>query len=167
MAEALGGRLVSMETEAEADYVFDRLVAFHSLWTRTNYNGGPWVGLERVESAWRWSSGADLDWDPWASGEPNETGDKGCFFSFLDGPRRQLDDTFDSNVRRAFIVEFAPEASCPGDLDGNGVVDGGDLGLLLGSWGPCPSPCPADLDGNGAVDGGDLGLMLGAWGVCG
>ena len=167
MAEALGGRLVSMETEAEADFVFDRLVAFHSLWTRTNYNGGPWVGLERVEGAWRWSSGADLDWNPWSPGEPNETGDKGCFFSFLDGPRRQLDDTFDSNVRRAFIVEFAPEVSCPGDLDGNGVVDGGDLGLLLGSWGPCPRPCPADLDQNGVVDGGDLGLMLGAWGVCG
>ncbi|MBC03364.1 MAG: hypothetical protein CMJ34_08700 [Phycisphaerae bacterium] len=49
-----------------------------------------------------------------------------------------------------------------GDLNGDGLVDGGDLGLVLGSWGPCRG-CVADLDGNGIVDGGDLGLILGAW----
>lgn len=33
-------------------------------------------------------------------------------------------------------------AQCvPGDLDGNGIVDGGDLGLLLLQWGEdCPPP---------------------------
>ncbi|MCA9284760.1 MAG: hypothetical protein KDA22_06080 [Phycisphaerales bacterium] len=50
-----------------------------------------------------------------------------------------------------------------GDLDGDGLVDGVDLGLLLGAWGPCTS-CAADLDGNGAVDGADLGLLLANWG---
>lgn len=50
------------------------------------------------------------------------------------------------------------------DLNDDGLVDGGDLGLLLGSWGPCKG-CPADLDGNGIVNGGDLGLLLGAWTV--
>lgn len=54
---------------------------------------------------------------------------------------------------------------CPADLDGSGVVDGADLGLLLGSWGD-PGPVPADLDGSGTVDGADLGLLLGAWGPC-
>lgn len=54
---------------------------------------------------------------------------------------------------------------CPADLDGSGVVDGADLGLLLGSWGD-PGPLPADLDGSGTVDGADLGLLLGAWGAC-
>ena len=49
-----------------------------------------------------------------------------------------------------------------GDINGDGLVNGGDLGLVLGSWGPCPG-CPEDLDGNGNVDGGDLGLLLGAW----
>jgi hypothetical protein len=47
------------------------------------------------------------------------------------------------------------------DLDGNGVVDGSDLAILLGSWGGSGS---ADLDGNGVVDGGDLAQMLGSWG---
>ena len=49
-----------------------------------------------------------------------------------------------------------------GDINGDGLVNGGDLGLVLGSWGPCGG-CPEDLDGNGIVDGGDLGLLLGAW----
>ena len=53
---------------------------------------------------------------------------------------------------------------CPGDLDGSGTVDGGDLGSMLGAWGT--SDPAADLDGSGTVDGGDLGLMLGAWGAC-
>lgn len=49
-----------------------------------------------------------------------------------------------------------------GDLDGDGLVNGSDLGSLLGEWGPCPG-CPADLDGSGIVDGSDLGALLGAW----
>ncbi|MFO0962367.1 MAG: M14 family zinc carboxypeptidase [Phycisphaerales bacterium] len=48
------------------------------------------------------------------------------------------------------------------DIDGSGVVDGADLGLLLGAWGQGSSP--ADLDDNGVVDGADLGILLGSWG---
>jgi len=53
--------------------------------------------------------------------------------------------------------------SCAGgeDLNGDGVVDGADLGLLLGEWG---GPGAGDLNGDGTVDGADLGLLLGAWG---
>ena len=50
------------------------------------------------------------------------------------------------------------------DINGDGVVDGADLGSMLAAWGPCPPPpCPADLDGNGIVNGGDLGLLLAGW----
>ena len=48
------------------------------------------------------------------------------------------------------------------DIDGNGVVDGADLGLLLGAWGS--TECTADLNQDGIVDGADLGLLLGDWG---
>ncbi|MFO0962570.1 MAG: LamG domain-containing protein [Phycisphaerales bacterium] len=51
----------------------------------------------------------------------------------------------------------------PADLDGDGVVGGSDLGILLGSWGPCAGDCGADLDCSGSVDGSDLGIMLGSW----
>jgi CxxC motif-containing protein (DUF1111 family) len=55
--------------------------------------------------------------------------------------------------------------ACPGDFNENGVVDGGDLGLMLVAWGSC-AECPEDLNGDGNVNGADLGLMLVAWGVC-
>lgn len=53
----------------------------------------------------------------------------------------------------------------PADLNGDGVVNGADLGVMLGAWGACPPPpCVADLTGDGTVDGADLGVLLGAWG---
>jgi len=48
-----------------------------------------------------------------------------------------------------------------GDLDGDGVVDGADLGLLLVYFGTA-EPL-ADLNDDGVVDGSDLGLLLVAW----
>jgi hypothetical protein len=48
------------------------------------------------------------------------------------------------------------------DLNNDGVVDGADLGALLGAWGPC-SGCAADLNDDGVVNGADLGTLLGAW----
>lgn len=47
------------------------------------------------------------------------------------------------------------------DLNGNGAVDGADLGLLLAGWG---QRAPGDLDGDGTVAGSDLGILLAAWG---
>ena len=58
----------------------------------------------------------------------------------------------------AVVAVRVPQASA--DLDGSGVVDGTDLGLLLGAWGTAG---PGDLDGNNVVDGTDLGMLLGAW----
>lgn len=57
---------------------------------------------------------------------------------------------------------------CPGDLNGDGTVDGADLGLIVGAWGPCPdgAACPGDLTLDGVVSGDDLGALLGAWGGC-
>lgn len=50
-----------------------------------------------------------------------------------------------------------------GDLNGDGFIDGADLGQLLGSWGGCGTPCPADLNDDNTVDGADLGTLLGNW----
>ncbi len=56
------------------------------------------------------------------------------------------------------------DVTCIGDLNGDGIVDGADLTILLGAWGT-DDPV-ADLNEDGLVDGADLTLMLGAWGVC-
>jgi len=54
--------------------------------------------------------------------------------------------------------------NCPADLDGNGSVGSGDLGILLAAWGSMGGA--ADLDGSGTVGSGDLGILLAAWGAC-
>ena len=56
--------------------------------------------------------------------------------------------------------------ACVGDLECDGLVDGNDLGVLLGAWGACTGTCPADLNEDGFVNGDDLGGLLGAWGAC-
>jgi len=55
------------------------------------------------------------------------------------------------------------QATCPADLNGDGVVNGADLGALLQQWGTSGS---ADLNNDGIVNGADLGLLLSAWGSC-
>ncbi len=66
-----------------------------------------------------------------------------------------------------FVVErfvCASSTPCSGDVNGDGAVDGADLGLLLTAWGSANKS--ADINGDGAVDGADLGLLLTAWGSC-
>lgn len=46
-----------------------------------------------------------------------------------------------------------------GDLTGDGVVNGADLGMLLALWGT-PG---GDLDGDGTTSGADLGTLLANW----
>lgn len=56
---------------------------------------------------------------------------------------------------------------CIGDFNGDGVVDGADLSVLLGFWGVCNEvDCIADLNFDGVINGMDLTILLGRWGVC-
>jgi len=63
-------------------------------------------------------------------------------------------------------VSVTVASSCPADLNGDGIVTGSDLGILLGEWGTSGGSTGADLDGNGIVSGSDLGILLGDWGPC-
>lgn len=45
----------------------------------------------------------------------------------------------------------------PADLNGDGTVNGADLGLLLIGW---STAGPGDINGDGTVNGADLGLLL-------
>ena len=51
----------------------------------------------------------------------------------------------------------------PADLNGDGHVDGADLGFVLASFGT--SDPSGDVDGNGFVDGADLAAVLAAFGL--
>jgi hypothetical protein len=47
------------------------------------------------------------------------------------------------------------------DINGDGVVGGPDLAILLAAWETADAA--ADLNGNGVVDGPDLSILLAAW----
>jgi hypothetical protein len=59
-------------------------------------------------------------------------------------------------------VADSARASCPGDLNGDGIVDAADIAAILANWG-APE---GDLDGDGVVGGADIGLLLSGWGAC-
>jgi len=73
------------------------------------------------------------------------------------GPQADFDNV------RLFAGPYTPPLV--GDINGDGIVNGADLGIILGSWGACAlcNDCPADLTGDCVVDGADLGVLLGAW----
>ena len=39
----------------------------------------------------------------------------------------------------SLAVSVEARAQCAGDMNGDGVVNGADLGALLGAWGSCDS----------------------------
>ena len=71
-----------------------------------------------------------------------------------------------AGVRSAATIKVVGRISegcnVTGDLNGDCVVNGADLGIFLSQWNT-GSPI-ADLSGNGFVDGEDLGILLSAWG---
>jgi hypothetical protein len=81
-------------------------------------------------------------------------------FSADDSPNNSLTEAGIDLVRIERLV--CGEVARPGDINGDGRVDGADLALLLTAWGARGGP--ADLDGSGVVDGSDLGILLTNWG---
>jgi hypothetical protein len=65
----------------------------------------------------------------------------------------------------AYVFDLS--GPCSGDVNGDGLVNGVDLGILLDNWGVCPDPpdfCPSDLNGDDFVDIADLLILLANWG---
>ena len=73
----------------------------------------------------------------------------------------------DCSDHRALVCDLR-KPGCPADINGDGYINGADLAVVLGFWGPCKSgsACQSDLDGDGVVGGSDLAIVLGFWGVC-
>ena len=75
------------------------------------------------------------------------------------------EDLYGQNVSLDGVL--GGSTACAEDLNGDGAVNGLDLGLFLAQWGACSGACTADLTGDGVVNGADLGLLMVAWGTCG
>ncbi len=84
---------------------------------------------------------------------------------FDEDPADVIDFFGGGQVTWTVTYAFHESDACPTDLDGDGVTDGGDLGIFFADWGRCDK-CEADFDGSGVVDGVDLGMLFAAWGPC-
>lgn len=190
-AQQRGGRLVTLNSAAEAAFVWRAVASTPSGWSGGQ---GPFIGLYKSSGVWRWITTEALSYTEWAPGEPNNSGTRARYWSASGGPVQTWDDQPDANTSISYVVEFvaaqdcnangspdardialglSPDANsdgvpdecappCPTDLDGNGAIDAADLAALLGAW----NTAGADLDGNGTTDAADLAALLGAWGPC-
>ena len=65
------------------------------------------------------------------------------------------------------MVKEPISSVCPGDINLNSTVDAVDLAMVLTSWGTSGGDYPrADVNHDGVVNGPDLGALLGGWGIC-
>ena len=71
------------------------------------------------------------------------------------------------NTSGPFLIEGAASVcGCFADITGDGVVNGGDLGALLGAWGTAQPSGVGDVNHDGDVNGADLAVVLSNWGAC-
>ena len=114
----------------------------------------------QADGAWNDLPGGGCDGDPvvsyvieW-SADCNSDGivDKG---QILTGQLADSDNDGIPNVCECVCDVFR-------DFNVNGI----DLGILLGQWGPANQFTVTDFNGDGSVDGSDLGKLLAAWGPC-
>jgi len=71
-----------------------------------------------------------------------------------------------SEVTLRVLIRHLNRTLCPDDLDGSGVTDQSDLGVVLGDFGctGLPGDCAGDLDNDGQTGQSDLGLLLSHYG---
>lgn len=86
-----------------------------------------------------------------------------------DGSPRVIDNPNMPDADAGFPIDIgadeaessAAQPGAPGDLNGDGHVDGADLATLLGAWGGASQT--ADLNGDCIINGADLAVLLGGW----
>jgi hypothetical protein len=118
-------------------------------------NGGPWT---RMSESPAWTTYTED-----VSGYAGQSIVLQWRFNTVDGIQNNFRGWQVTDVNVTVMAADCPD--CQGDLNGDGVVDGGDLLMLLAAWGEAPGH-PADFNGDGVVDGGDLLILLAAWGPC-
>ena len=96
----------------------------------------------------------ELEIDPAILGTGEHAFDLDLMFT-----EQELPGASDHQLLLTLLVSVSGGSDLTGDLNGDGVVNGTDLSLLLGAWGTATF----DLDGDGIVGGADLAIILSEW----
>lgn len=131
-------------------------------------NGGP-APASRV-GAWNDPTGSRIRLSVFDSGNrllESVEGDQGAFLGVAQAgiARARFEYVLTQTVQGFSLDDVTIGRTLSvADLNGDGTVDGADLGMLLATWGECAETCcAADLNADGLIDGADLGLLLAAW----
>lgn len=159
-----------VRVEVSSGYVFGYIWCENVGWINTGNGGGPYanmdnatyginIGVDGYLNGFAW--GENIGWVNF--GTESLIGTQGARYD--SSAARFTGFAWGENVGWINLDDaekFVGVESCPSDLSGDGMVDAGDLAILLAAWGT-PN---ADLDGDGTVDSGDLAVLLAAWGPC-
>jgi hypothetical protein len=187
---ATGGDLVSLNSEAESDFVFQTLAGDSNLW---NNRFGPWIGLRQdpngrePSGGWSWVDGTSVDYANWnpdgfhGQSHPVDGGtclnsDFGAYYAWPTTPMNSWGSFQNDHVSschwetsRSFIIEWSADCNNDGIVDYGQILDGtfsddDENGVpdCCDGGSPC-DPCTGDITGNGQVDAADLGILLAVW----
>lgn len=124
-AVSMGGKLASITTQSENDFVFSLISGQSSLWVLDGLGSGigPWLGGFQGAGAgepndFSWTDGEAFTFANWASGEPNNAGgieDRIHFFglgtliadTWNDYPEVPSGNPVNQKLPVSFIVEYA------------------------------------------------------------
>jgi hypothetical protein len=86
---------------------------------------------------------------------------------FLGGEFTSAGGAASNRIARWVGCTLAADPTCPGDTNGDGVVNFADLNTVLGAFGQIGDDLPADLNGDGFVNFNDLNEALSNFGnIC-
>lgn len=157
---AVNGESTSVESITDAAIVDPKGICFDDLGHLFVSCGGPSRQVKEFEQVrGEWSLRAGSPFTGLACGEVFSISRSRTNYdaATMSGPGWQ-------NLLPEETLQGIEHARCDADFDGSGIVDGADLGMLLGMWGT--NETLADVNQDGTIDGADLGAMLGAWGEC-
>ncbi len=134
VARAMGGHLVSINSQVEQDFVFNNLHPG---------SGGVWIGAtdEVTEGTFLWTNGATLTYSNWKAGEPNNGGNEDSVAMDVGG----WNDTFGCFLLPS-IIEIGSGMDDCSDAEVIGV--GTHFGDLTGAThdGTAPASCASGQD---------------------
>ena len=103
---------------------------------------------------------------------PNADGDRygdSCDNAVVDCDQDNVEDAL--AISQGLVTDVngnsVPDlCDCLGDVDGDALVNGADIGAVLAAWGVASRNASTDTNRDGVVDGADLGVVLSQWGAC-
>ena len=138
-AVALGGRLATIRSQAENDWIhnhFNSDLSITWLWIGL-YQDSSDPGYSEPSGGWKWTSGEDLNFENWRPGEPSDAA------GGMDAAELRDDGWA---VRSMLQKNRAIMEVISGDCDGNGIPDVVEIATATG-W---------DADSDGILDVCDL-----------